>query len=125
MKDVLLHFEAKGIEYPLAFNINVIETMQEKYGSLSEFAKVLSPESGEPRMKDIKFIYMECINEGIDMENENKSEKMPFITEKQVGRIIGDITDTAGTLKQLVVASNKSGDEQSEDVEEKNLTTGQ
>jgi hypothetical protein len=134
MKDVLIHFKANGIEYPLAFNINVIEIMQDKFGSITGFSKALSPTETidgeeakkEPRMSDVKFIYKECINEGIDIENEGKAEQRPFLTEKQVGRIIGSITDTAGTIKQLVVKSNDSGLQNDDDEEgEKNLTTGQ
>ena len=131
MKDVLIHFKANGITYPLAFNINIIEIMQDKYGSLTEFSKALSPdptEDGnlvEPRMSDIKFIYAECINEGIDIENEGLIEKRPFVTEKQVGRIIGSIVDTAGTIKELVVKSHDSGLPREEDDEEKNLMTEQ
>ena len=125
MKDVLIHFEANGIAYPLAFNINVLETMQEKFGSFTAFGESLSTKDGsEPRMKDIKFIYTECINEGLDIENETAEIKRSFLTEKQVGRLIGNITDKAGTLKQLVVQSNDNGIRHDEE-EEKNLTTGQ
>ncbi len=129
MKDVLIHVEANGVTYPLAFNINIIEIMQDKYGSLTAFSKALSPEPTkdgkpvEPRMSDIKFIYTECINEGIDIENEGKAEKKPFVTEKQVGRIIGSIVDTAGTIKRLVVDSHNTGSENEEDEDEKNLKT--
>jgi len=132
MKDVLIHFEANEVSYPLAFNINVLEVMQDKFGSFTAFADSLSSKDGdEPKMKDIKFIYTECINEGIDMENDpdcvhfiKSDETRPFLTEKQVGRLIGSITDKAGTIKQLVVKSNDSGKEHDED-EEKNLMTGQ
>lgn len=123
MKDVLIHFESNGVTYPLAFNINVIEIMQDKFGSLTEFSKALSPENGEPRMSNIKFIYTECINEGIDIENDGRAEKRPFVTEKHVGRIIGSIVDTAGTIKRLVVDSHNSGVESEEDEDEKNLKT--
>ncbi|RDU22758.1 hypothetical protein [Anaerosacchariphilus polymeriproducens] len=110
MKDVMKYIEAEGVKYPMAFNINVVEVMQEKFGTIQKWSNAL--EAKEPRMKDIKFTFTECINEGIDIENEKNGENRPFVTEKQVGRILGALTDDAnGVIRDLVIESNDNGKE--------------
>jgi hypothetical protein len=121
MKDVLKHIDVDGVQFPLVFNINVIEVMQEKYGTIQKWSDALSPaetvgEDGkkievEPKMSDIKFTYMEAINEGIDIENEEKGENRPFVTLKQVGRMLAHIMDAKGTIQNLVIESNDDGKE--------------
>lgn len=126
MKDVLKHIEANGKTYPMAFNINVVEAIQEKYESLDAWSKIIMPDDKkEPKIKDVIFIYKECINEGIDMENDpecqfyvKQDSPRAFINEKQAGRIISALTDTKGAIADLVKESNDSG-------KEKNLMTEQ
>lgn len=125
MKDVFKHItvkdtQGKEVVYPFVFNTNVSETMQERYGSLTKWADKLQPPDtvdeksgetikGEPRIKDIIEMYMECINEGIDMENEDKGEKRQFLTHKQVGRIVNAIKDSQSQLTDLIRESNDDG----------------
>ena len=47
----------------------------------------------EPSYKALKFMILEMINEGIDIENDKlkENQKMDFITSKQVGRLISRI----------------------------------
>ncbi len=140
MKDVFRHISAGGKEYPLAFNLNVIECVQDRYGSMSKFAEALSPgvdEQGkqiEPKMHDVKFIYATCINEGIEMENDpecqyykKRDEPRKLLNEKQVGRILGGVLEATSVIKNLVTDSNRSKDSTEVDLddEEKNLMTGQ
>ena len=99
MLDIIKHIEVGDEKYPIAFTLNVMEAIQDKYGSLEAWGKVLQPEKGEPKIKDLKWTFTQFINEGIDIENEEKNEKRDFITEKQAGRIISvigmeKITDT-------------------------------
>lgn len=88
MLDIIKHVKSGENEYPIAFTLNVMEEIQDKFGSMEQWGKALTPENGEPNIKDLKWTFTQFINEGIDIENEKQNEKRPFVTEKQVGRII-------------------------------------
>lgn len=98
----------KGEEYPLVFNLNVMETIQEQYGSVEKWGDLV--ECDEPKAKDIKFGFTAMLNEGIDIYNEENDADRAFLTEKQVGRIISEIglAAAAENLKDTVVASTRS-----------------
>ena len=91
MKEVNRKITYKGQELRLVFNLNVMETIQEEYGSLDKWGSMTDGESGEPNIKALKFGLMAMLNEGIDIDNEERDEKMPLFTDKQVGRIITEI----------------------------------
>lgn len=91
MKEVNRKIIYKGQELRLVFNLNVMETIQEEYGSLDKWGSLTDGESGEPNIKALKFGLMAMLNEGIDIDNEEREEKMPLFTDKQVGRIITEI----------------------------------
>ena len=130
MENGIKYIETKTAKYPVVFNINVIDVMQEKYGSIEKWTDtiegIVRDKSGKikeqvtPQMKDIKFFIKEAINEGIDIENETNKEKREFVTEKQVGRILTEAVTTSivDTLKNLATESIKT-DKQIE--EEKNV----
>lgn len=99
----------KGTNYELVFNLNVMEDIQEQYGSVEAWGE-LTEAAAEPNAKAIKFGLTCMINEGIDIYNEENDEKRDFFTEKQVGRIISEIglADAALALNKTVVESTKS-----------------
>lgn len=100
----------RGEEYELVFNLNVMEEIQEKYGSVEAWGELVEA-SAEPKAKDIKFGFTAMLNEGIDMYNEdNEGAEREFFTEKQVGRIISEIglQAAANTLNKTVIESTKS-----------------
>lgn len=89
MKDIIKHLETKNKKYPISMTLNVIEELQDKYGKFDEWINLVQPEDGgETNIKALKFGLTAMINEGIDIENENRAEKEPYVTTKQVGRII-------------------------------------
>ncbi len=138
MKDFNGEIQYKGNTYRLVFNLNVMETIQEKYGSLdawgaltdgTEYAKKeyerkhgsiegwddLKPKEkaeyqGEPDAKAVIFGFTEMINEGIDIDNEENGTEIKPLTLKQVGRLITDIglANATKTLNETVIASSKS-----------------
>jgi hypothetical protein len=132
MLDIVEHIKAGDKEYPMAFTHNVMEAIQDKYGSIDAWSKVLQPEPykdeegniiiPEPKIKDIKWTYMQAINEGIDIENEGKAEKRPFVTEKQVGRLltIMDINTAKKKIMKLAVESVKTETVEENEDKEKN-----
>ena len=101
-----------GIDYPLAFTLNVMEEIQEEYGSFDEWGDLTSGEHGEVNAKAVIFGFTAMINEGIDIENESLEEKRPFVTKKQVGRIITEhgLIESAETMQQTVVKSTESAE---------------
>lgn len=91
MKDEIKYIETKERKYPICFNMNAMEEIQEEYGSISNWISVIDSLGEEPKVKELKAGLMIMINEAIDMENEKKEEKDPFVTSKQVGRIMSEI----------------------------------
>lgn len=104
----------KGALYKLIFNLNVMEQIQEEYGSVSKWGE-LTQSAEEPNAKAVKFGLTCMLNEGIDIYNEEHEDDEDFkprklLTDKQVGRIITEVglANTTNALKQTVVASTKS-----------------
>ena len=113
MQNKLTYIEANGRNYPIVFNINVMEEIQEAYGTISAWGAIVeNAEGGEPKVKDLKIGLMMMINEGIDIENELTGGNMPMVTTKQVGRIISERGFEAITsvIRNLTVASTHTGD---------------
>ncbi len=90
MLDIIKYLETKTEKYPLAFTLNVMEIIQEKYGSIEKWSELIQKQ-GEPDIKALKFFITEAINEGIEIENEKKDEKRKAITNKKAGRILTEI----------------------------------
>ena len=114
MKDINGKIQYKGHDYTLAFNLNVMESIQNEYGSLDAWGSLTdgSGNNGEPNAKAVIFGFAEMINEGIDIENEENGTDIKPLSLKQVGRMITEIglTNATTTLNETVVASTK-GDE--------------
>lgn len=114
MKERLTYIETSKKKYPMTFNLNVMEEIQEQYGSLSVWGELVENlENGEPKVKELKYGLLSMINEGIDIENENNGTKEPFLNSKQIGRIITEIglEKIFEKIKELSVNSS-SGEEE-------------
>ena len=114
MKDKIVYFETDSKKYPICFNLNVMEEIQEEYGSLSKWGEVVTGEKGsEPNIKDLKKGLLIMINEAIDIQNEKTDEKQEFLTSKQVGRIISavGIQKAIMQIKELANESTKTDDD--------------
>lgn len=88
MIDKLEYLDDGDTKYPMAFTINVMEAAEEEYGGVENWAKLM--DKSEPSYKALKFMVLEIINEGIDIENEKlkNDKKKEALTSKQVGRLI-------------------------------------
>lgn len=65
-----------GKEYELMFNFNMLEKVQEKYGTYSDFLKSLyKDEEVLPDIKELKWALLHMINEGIKFSNFENNEK--------------------------------------------------
>ena len=85
MTDVMRTLQLKGKEYPLVFNLNVMEAIQEEYGTLDQWGKLTDGTDGEPNAKAVIFGFREMINEGLDIKAEESGEEYKPITLKQCG----------------------------------------
>lgn len=110
MKEMRNEIEYKGTKYNLVFNLNVMEVIQDEYGTLEEWGKLTDGSNGEPNAKAVVFGFTAMLNEGIDIDNEKNGTTNPFLTHKQVGRILTEIGLREATLKMnnTVIESTKS-----------------
>ena len=137
MKDFNGSIQYKGADYRLVFNLNVMETIQEEYGSIDKWGSLtdgtayaeneyirqhgsldgwddLKPKEkakyeGEPDAKAVIFGFTQMLNEGIDMSNEENGTNIPPLTLKQVGRMITEVglANATAKMNQTVIESTK------------------
>ena len=110
MKDNKFNFEVDGVNYSFTFNLNVMQNIQEEYGSVEKWGELTDGSAGEVNAKALIFGLTEMINEGIDIENETLEEKRPFLTTKQVGRLVTKmgLDKIAEQMNNAIVESTKS-----------------
>ena len=117
MKNNETFIEYKGKQYNIVFDVNVIEKLQIKYGSFNKWSELIQPtkKGEECNLEAFKYGFCEALNEGIDIANEDREEKLEFLTLKQAGRIITEIglKNVNGKLQEAVIESAKS-DEKNE-----------
>lgn len=121
MKEKIIYLEAGNEKYPLAFNVNVMEEIQNEYGSISRWGSIVenkdSAES-EPKIKDLKVGMLFMVNEGIEIENEKSETKRELLNSKQLGRLLSKIglKEVIEKIKEVSINSTTV-----EDVEDDNL----
>jgi hypothetical protein len=112
MKEVSTAIEYKDKTYKMVFNLNVMEEIQEQYGSLQKWGELTDGKdgSGEPNVKALIFGLTTMLNEGIDIENDETGSNIQPLTKKQVGRILTDfgINKMNEDMNNLVIESTKS-----------------
>ena len=114
MIETIKHINYKGKNYPLVFNFNVLEKIQDKYDSYEKWGDMTDSKKQEPNIGALKFGITEMINEGIDIENENLETKREFLTAKQVGRLITELGMKRLTdkVQETVIESTKTNEEE-------------
>lgn len=102
--------EYKGQKYQLVFNLNVMEEIQEEYGTIEKWGELTDGSKGEPNAKAIIFGLTAMINEGIDISNEDNGTEIKPLTLRKVGRLLTEVGLTEATLKlnNTVIESTKS-----------------
>lgn len=110
MKDVSTIIQYKNKDYKLVFNLNVMEEIQNEYGSVEKWGAMCEPGNGEPNIKALKYGFASMLNEGIDIDNEENGTNDPPVTLKQVGRMVSEmgIDKTTQALSSTVIKSTKS-----------------
>lgn len=109
MKDYKFSFEVDGNIYNLIFNLNVMEEIQEEYGTIEKWAKLTDGKSGEVNAKALIFGLTAMINEGIDISNDENGTNNPMMSKKQVGRMISKmgVQESATALNNAVVEATQ------------------
>lgn len=113
MIEKINHIKVNEVEYPLVFNLNVMEEIQDRYETIEKWGELTDGKEQEINVKALKFGITKMINEGIDIENETLEAKREFLTERQVGRIITDfgIEKMAQNAQKTVIESTKNDNE--------------
>jgi hypothetical protein len=110
MKEMKKEINYKDKKYNLVFNFNVMQEIQEEYGSVEEWGKLTDGENGEPNAKAVIFGFTSMINEGIDIKNEEEGTELKPFTKKQVGRMLTEIglENMTNKMNEVVIESTKS-----------------
>ena len=100
----------KEKEYNVVFNLNVMEAIQDEYGTIDKWIELTSGANQEVNIKALKFGYREMLNEGLSIEAEEKGEEYKPVTPAFVGRMLTDIglDNMTKTLQETVIESTKT-----------------
>ena len=109
MKDINGKIQYKEKEYKLVFNLNVMESIQQEYGTIDKWAALTDGKAGEPDARAVIFGFKEMINEDIDIENEEHGTDIKPLTHKQVGRIVTEagLMESTRILNDTVIESTR------------------
>ena len=112
MKNTVVYIQDGEKKIPMVFNLNVMEEIQEQYGSLDAWGEATQG-NGEPKIKDLKVGIMAMINEGIEIENEENGTNEPTVNERQLGRIMSrvGIDVIVKKIQEITIASTKTDGE--------------
>lgn len=108
MKDAMQTIEYRGKTYKLAFDLNVMEAIQDEYGSIEAWGKLTEPEDGgEPNVKALVFGVTEMINEGIEIANDEDGTDEKPLTHRKVARILTEVglESVADKMQKSVIDS--------------------
>lgn len=117
MKDFMREIQYKDKKFKLVFNLNVMEIIQEEYGSIEKWGELTDGKldkngkiKSEPNAKAVIFGLTEMINEGIDIDNEENGTDDKPLTYKQVGRIITEVglKEATAEMNKAVIEASKS-----------------
>ena len=114
MKDIKKSITYKDEEYPVLCDLNVLEAIQEEFGTLTRWGELTDGEGGEPNIGAIITGFTLMINEGIEEENAEKNTSRAPVDRKKVGRIITELgfAEAVKLLNRTVIESTK--DEEAE-----------
>ena len=110
MKEMRNEIEYNGNKYNLVFNLNVMEVIQDEYGTLDKWGTLTDGSKGEPNAKAVLFGFTAMLNEGIDIDNENNGTNIKPFNKKQVGRMLTEIGLLYATkeMNKTVIESTQS-----------------
>lgn len=111
MKDTTQTIDYKGKTYKLVFDLNVMEAIQDEYGSIEEWGNLTEPKNGEPNIKALVFGVMQMINEGIEIDNDDNGTDDKPLTHRKVARILTEVgLDAVSDKAQQAVIDSTADD---------------
>lgn len=110
IKDYKFNLEIDNKNYGMMFNLNVMQEIQEEYGTLEKWGELTDGKSGEVNVKALIFGLTAMMNEAIEIKNEEEGTNECLLSKKQVGRLItkAGIEKSANKLNEAIVESTKS-----------------
>lgn len=115
MKSKLQEIEYDGKKYKLVFDLNVMEAIQDEYGSIEAWGKLVEPEKSEPNIKALIFGAMQMMNEGIEISNEEDGADEKPLSHRKVARILTAVGLESVTSKvQQTVVDSAADDSKNE-----------
>ena len=110
MKDNAGKITYKEKEYKVVFNLNVMEAIQEEYGTIDKWTELTSGANQEVNVKALKFGYTQMLNEALSIEAEENGTEYKPLTTNFVGRMLTDIglENMTKTLQDTVIESTKT-----------------
>lgn len=106
----------KGHDYNLAFNFNVMEEIQDEYGTIDHWAELTEGGKGkkknEPDAKAVIFGFTCMLNEGIEIENDENGTDIKPLTHKQVGRIMTAVgmQEMSSKMQNTIINSTETNE---------------
>lgn len=105
--------KAEGREYPIFCDFNVLEYIQEKYGSIEVYQmKVAGLKknrdgrdyvAGAVNVRAVLDGLQIMINEGIDIQNDNKADTQEHVSKSDVGRILRMAELPLGAIPEIIL----------------------
>ena len=107
MKDISQELEYRDKKYKIVFNLNVMEQIQEEYGTIEKWGELTEGTKDEVNAKAVIYGFWAMLNEGIDIDNEENGTDIKPLTLKQVGRMLTSIgiEKAASQMQETVVES--------------------
>lgn len=91
MKNAMQTIDYRGKTYRLVFDLNVMEAIQDEYGSIEAWGKLVEPDEGEPNIKALVFGATQMINEGIEISNDENGNDEKLLSHRKVARILTEV----------------------------------
>ena len=113
MKDVFGTLRVNDKEYKYSFNLNVLSEIQAKYGSIAKWGDLTGAKDGaEPDLEAVIFGFTAMLNEGMEIDTDDKGTKTPLFTQKQVGRLLTQVGMAEATeqMQKTIIASTDNGE---------------
>ena len=104
--------KVEGKEYPMAFKLNVMEVIQEEYDTVDKWGDLVEGKgkNKEPNIKALVFGLTAMINEGLDIEADEKGKDFKPLSHKQVARLLTKVglDEATKQLTNVVTESTKN-----------------
>lgn len=113
MKENVEKIVYKEKEYKVVFNLNVMEAIQDEYGTLDKWTDLTSGVNQEVNIKALKLGFTQMLNEALSIEAEEKGEEYKPLTTAFVGRMLTDIglEEMTRKLQKTIIESTKTDEE--------------